>query len=325
MKFLFPIAVATFAALASAGGDPLDECSDLAAKVPLCANDCVNSEADKFCDSGDYECICATETLDKIFDGSEDCVAKACKGAGPVFPPLRDYCQCLVPETKPPTPTTTPTPEPTPSCAAEEEKIPDCAQNCVNSAAYKYCEPGELECSCAPETLEKIIEDSTDCVAKACKDDAKLVFPLLRDFCECSIGDDDDDEETTTTSTPVEPTETASTSSPAEPTTSETSEPEPPTSTSEPVPTPTETESPEEPPSETCAADETETVTVTATVCGTQPGGPDIPGPTYVPVPPTGTPVVPPPPEFTAAAAVTQRNAGLVAGVFAIVAGVAYL
>ena len=320
MKFLLPVAIATFAALASAGGDRTEECSDEAAKVPICANDCVNEEAAKFCDSGDFECICATETLDKIFDAAADCVAKACKDAGPVFPPLRDYCECLVPETTPPT-STSEAPAPTPTCAAEEEKIPDCAQSCVNDEAYKYCEPGELECSCAPETLEKIIEGAADCVAKACKD-AGPVFPPLRDWCECQIGGDDDDDTTTTTSAPVEPTET-STSTTDEPTASETSETAPPTSTSEPA-TPTET--PVEPPTETsCAADETTTVTVTNTVCETsQPGGPQYP--TNVPVPPSpSTPVVPPPPGFTGAAAVTQRNAGLVAGVVAVVAGAAYL
>lgn len=323
MKLLFPVAIATFAALASAGGgggDRTDECSDEAAKVPLCANDCVNNEAAKFCDSGDYECICATETMEKIFDGSADCVAEACKDAGPVFPPLRDYCQCLVPDTTPPTSTTSEVPAPTSTCSAEEEKIPECAQSCVNDEAYKYCEPGELECSCAPETLEKIIEGAADCVAKACKD-AGPVFPPLRDWCECQIGDDDDDD-TTTTSAPVEPTET-STSTTAEPTASETSEPVPPTSTSEPA-TPTQT--PVEPPTETtCAADETTTVTVTNTVCETsQPGSPQYP--TNVPVPPsTSTPAVPPPPGYTGAAAITQRNAGLVAGVVAVVAGAAYL
>lgn len=101
MKFLFPVALATLVAFASA----TDDCAAEEAKVPECAQSCVNKYAAKLCTPGDLECGCSPENLEQIIEGSADCVADACKGAGPVFPPLRDFCECILEDSTPPTTT----------------------------------------------------------------------------------------------------------------------------------------------------------------------------------------------------------------------------
>lgn len=206
MKFLIPATLA-FAAIVTAGKD----CDALEKKIPSCATECVNAAAPPSCKDGGIECNCQPDTLEQIIKDSSDCVAKACKGQGPVFPPLREWCQCRV--GKPTKTTTTAKPTATPTCAAKEDEIPTCAISCFNEEALKLCDKGEVECGCKPENVEKIVAGSKSCIAEKCKGKPPAV-PPFRDFCKCVNGD----HSTTTTKSSAKPTKSSTTESSSKPT-----------------------------------------------------------------------------------------------------------
>ncbi|KAJ6438206.1 CFEM domain-containing protein [Purpureocillium lavendulum] len=212
MKFLLPVALATFAALTSATKehDNKDKCDALEKKVPVCAQPCVNYEAKKYCTPGDLDCGCDPKTLEKIIADSATCVSNACKGEGAVFPPLRAWCKCIIGEKPTKTKTTTkPTATPTNTCAAEASKIPLCALDCTSEEAHKLCPTGDInKCGCRADNLDKIIDRSAACVAKACKGQGPVV-PPLRNWCKCVNGGDD----TTTTTTTSKHSSTKTTKS----------------------------------------------------------------------------------------------------------------
>ncbi|KFZ25205.1 hypothetical protein V502_00337 [Pseudogymnoascus sp. VKM F-4520 (FW-2644)] len=353
MKFLFPVALATFVAVAVAMN-----CSDLGAEVPSCSSSCVNDVAMKYCDSKDFACSCSAEIFAKIVDESADCVADACKGEGPVFEPLEEYCKCELGNIKPTTTSAAPQPTDTPSiCDAEQKEIPGCAVDCLNAAAHNLCEDGDPECACESNTLKQIVEGSEDCVAKACDGKVEVLKPL-KNWCKCTVGDDP-----SSSTTSGKPTKTATTSE--KPTKSATTSEEP-----------TETATTEEPTTTTlstavttskpatltstftittchsnktaCATGEaTKTLTLTTTWCPGETDGPvpteeapeepaptapgpdtpiypttpGSPGTTYIP---SATPVKPSQPTFEAAGVMVQQSSGFVL-VVAVVAGLLYL
>ncbi|KAL3957151.1 hypothetical protein ACCO45_007729 [Purpureocillium lilacinum] len=339
MKFLVPVALATFATLASAH-NKADKCDALEKKIPICAQPCVNGAAKQYCTPGDLDCGCAPKTIEKIIADSATC--------------------CVV--GKPSATTTTKKPTPTPTCAAEVSKVPKCATACVNEEAYKICEKGDLKCGCAPENLEKIIKGSAECVAKACKDfghgqrdehdhlvqlDHDLhARPLVLQahhpdvdlhhhqgahhhvvpptVTACPTGGHEVTETIVTTTTWCPETEVpAPTTQPGEtetvvpiptgpPAETETEAPVP---TSQPGETQTEIPIPTGPPAET----QTELPIPTSQPIPTQvTPGPGVPGG-------NSTVTSSPPPAVTAAAAMLQRSTGLVAGAVAVFAGFAWL
>lgn len=359
MKFLFPIALASFVAVATA-----KDCSDLGAKVPSCSSSCVNSVAKKYCESKDFACSCSAEIFAKIVDESADCVADACKGEEAVFEPLEVYCKCELGNIEPTT-TATPQPTETPStCDAEQKVIPSCAVDCLNAEAYDLCEDGDSECACKLDTLEKIAKDSANCVAKACDGKVEVLKPL-KNWCKCTVGDSPStsatsakptktattsEKPTETTTTSEEPTETATTNEPAEmattaePTTLSTA-----VTTSKPATlTSTFTITTCHSNKTACATGEaTETLTLTTTWCPEETEGPiptgeapeepapitpdpdtpiypttpGSPNTTYVP---SATPVKPSQPTFEAAGVMVQQSSGF-AIVAAVVAGLTWL
>ena len=203
MKFSVPIAIATFVAVVSATG----KCKALEAKIPDCATKCVNAAAANYCKPDELDCSCKPATLEKIIKDSSTCVSNVCKGQGPVFPPLRDWCECQI--GAPTKTTTTAKPTATPTCAAEEDKIPSCAIACFNEEALKLCGVGEVECGCKPDNVEKIVKGSKACIADKCKNNEPPAVPPFRNFCKCINGDDG----TTTTTTSSKPTKTSTSSS----------------------------------------------------------------------------------------------------------------
>ncbi|KFY31200.1 hypothetical protein V493_01308 [Pseudogymnoascus sp. VKM F-4281 (FW-2241)] len=247
MKFLFPVVLATFVAVAVA-----KDCSDLGDKVPSCSSSCVNNIAKKYCESKDFACSCSEEIFYKIVEESADCVIDACKGKDLSFVPLHDYCQCELGNIKPTT-TAAPQPTETPSCDAEQKAIPDCAIDCLNAEGYEQCEDGDPECVCESQTLKTIVKNSEKCVAKAC--DGKVeVFKPLKNWCKCTVGD-----VPSTSTTSGKPTKTATTSE--EPTETATTSEEP-TETATTSEQPTETATTSEEPTETATSEEpTETAT----------------------------------------------------------------
>ncbi|OBT60497.1 hypothetical protein VE03_10047 [Pseudogymnoascus sp. 23342-1-I1] len=250
MKFLFPVALATFVAVAVA-----KDCTDLGAKVPSCSSSCVNNVARKYCDSKDFACSCSAEIFAKIVDESSNCVADACQGEGPVFEPLEDYCRCELGNIEP---TTTAAPQPTETpaaCDAEQKAIPSCVVDCLNAEAYDLCEDGDPECACKPETLEQIAKDSADCVAKDCDGKVEVLQPL-KNWCKCTIGD------SSSTSTTAKPTKTATTSEEPTKTATTSEEPAKTSTTSE---NPTETATTDEPTETATTADPTTLSTAVTT------------------------------------------------------------
>ncbi|KFY33976.1 hypothetical protein V494_07157 [Pseudogymnoascus sp. VKM F-4513 (FW-928)] len=89
-------------------------------------------------------------------------------------------------------------------CSVLGSKVPTCALSCVNTVAYKYCDPKDFACSCSAEVFAKIVEESADCVADACEGE---VFKPLEAYCKCQL----EHVKPTTTSAAPEPTETPST------------------------------------------------------------------------------------------------------------------
>lgn len=194
MKFFVPAALAVLATAVSAAPEVLpntfaaaaQKCVAESKNIPPCAVKTLNTISKKVCkDDYDLDCACTKDHIEKILSLGADSFKKEC-GTTPVDAPVEEFCSCYRGDKPTPTKTTTSV-KPTSTCAAEEKKIPTCAVSCVNTAAAKLCKPGDLECGCNPETLDKIIKNSKDCVADACKD-AGPVFPPLKAWCACVIG-----------------------------------------------------------------------------------------------------------------------------------------